>query len=330
MKKLITLLFLFYTSTSFAQNETFDLITYNLPATWKKEINETSASYTFTDKQKSTWCRIFIVKSTVSRGSIEADFENEWQELIVKNYNPTDTPQINEINESGSWKIKSGAANFIFNKSDAMAMLSTMSGFERCVSIVAITNSKDYLPQIQSLLASVQLKKPDINPQQLPVTSNGSIVGTWTKSASDQSAYMVNNGVAGYIMRQYIFNKNGTYSHFIKTFSNFSDLLLTKESGTYQASGNSIIITPQKAVIEAWSKKNNSGDKWGSRKSSQNATLEKTTYQFTIEYNTYIKETQLILQGGLATKRDGHFDQENRWYYKLPKHDYDFIKLPVE
>ena len=328
MKKIFAPLVFFISITSlFAQKQTFDLVTYSTPAAWKKEVNETITSYTVTDKKKNIWCRIAVIKSTISKGGIEPDFESEWQELVAIPYKITDAAQTKKVQEKDGWKIKAGTGKFIFDKKEAIAILSTMSGYERCASIMAITNSQDYLPQIQSFLASVELKKPEINLPSAIANNGSSVVGTWTAVSSDQDSYLVKNGVAGYIRRNYTFNKNGTYKDVIKTFSFFSDILLTQESGTYQINGNNITITPQKAVIESWSKKDNR-DEWGKRKSSQNATMEKTTYQFSIEYNEYIKETQLILQTSQATKRDGPFHQNNKWFYKIPTHDYDLIKLP--
>ncbi len=326
-------LFLFAFSSFAQQKETFDLITYSPPAGWKKEVNETFISYTLTENKKGTWCQLSIIKSTISKGSLEADFESEWNEFAVKNYGVKEAPQTTEVEEGDGWKVKSGAGKFTFNNADASVLLTTASGYERCVSIIAITNGSDYTPHIQRFLESVDLIKPEIRPAsqtenpQPRVNNNISIVNTWTVVRSDQDSYLVNNGVAGYIRRQYTFNQNGTYRNIIKTFSFFSDILLTQESGTYQVSGNNIIITPQKCVIEAWSKKDNA-DKWGKRISTQNATMEKTMYQFSIEYNDYNKETQLILQASNTTHRDGPFDRENQWYYKMPTHDYDLIKLP--
>ncbi len=315
-----------------AQKETFDLITYSPPAGWKKAVQETSTNYTITDKQKNSWCQIFVLKSNVSKGSIEADFENEWQALIVKNYTPEDTPKINEIHEAAGWKIMDGNAKFIFNKSEAIAMLVTMSGYERCVSIVVITNSRDYFPIIQNLLASIELKQPETlpatkkeNPQSAIDNNIGSVVGTWTTVKSDQDPYLVKNGVAGYIHRQYMFDQNGTYKNIIKTFSFFADIFLTRESGTYQINGNSITITPKIAVLETWSRKGGN-DVWGKHLSSQNIPLEKITYQYGFETDYF--GTHLVLQASQESKRDGPLNNKNRWSYTLPTRDFDFIKLP--
>jgi hypothetical protein len=64
------------------------------------------------------------------------------------------------VHETEGWKIKSGGGKFIFNKVNAMALLTTISGYERCVSIVASTNSQIYIDAIQTFLSSIDLKKP--------------------------------------------------------------------------------------------------------------------------------------------------------------------------
>ncbi len=339
MKKIICLSILCISAaTSFAQKETFDLVTYTPPKDslsigWQKDVRETMVNYSFTNKKNNSWCQISIIKSTSSKGSIDQDFESEWQELVVKNYKPTDAPQLNEVQEADGWKIKAGGTKFTFNNNVAMALLTTMSGFNRCVSIVAATNSQDYLKDIEALLASVDLKKPETITQ--PVTGNNSnnatIIGTWGISASDQSSYAVNNGINGYISRQYTFNANGTYYFYIKTFQYVLDkLLLTKENGTYQISGNNITIIPQKSIIEAWSKKDGT-DNWGKLLNTQNITLENQTYQFTKHYFPGIHEWSLVLQADKPTNRDGPFNGgttfSNAWIYGIPCNKC-LIKLP--
>ena len=112
MKKLILLCaFLNIVPISFAQKETFDLATYNVPKdsagiTWKKERTGNITSFTIINKKNNNWCRISIVRSTVSKGSIDLDFESEWKELIVKSYKPAEAPQVNEVQEADGWKIK--------------------------------------------------------------------------------------------------------------------------------------------------------------------------------------------------------------------------------
>lgn len=147
-------------STS-AQKETFDIINYTPPSGWTKEIKTSVASYTIVDQKKKTWCQIGLYSSVATKGSIEQDFANEWQELVAKPFTVTETPQTTDIPESDGWKMKGGGAKFVFNNSDAMALLTTFSGYGKAVSIVASTNTQDYIPTIQNFIASIELSKPD-------------------------------------------------------------------------------------------------------------------------------------------------------------------------
>jgi hypothetical protein len=339
MKKLF-LLYLFFPVTNilYAQKETFDITNYQIPkdsngVNWLKEITGNTTSYTIVNKNNNNWCRINIVKSTTSKGSIAKDFESEWQELIVKSYQTTDAPQLNNAKEIDGWKIKSGKAKFKYNNTEAMTMLTTMSGYNRCASIVAITNNQEYLKDIDTFLSSVELQKIDTSSNQtiVDISDNNSVLGTWGISGSDQSSYSMNNGVNGYIVKQYTFNANGTYVFYIKTFQyTFDKLLLTKENGKYQINGNTITIDPEKSVIESWSKKNGV-DSWGDLVSSQNKPLEKVTYLFSKHYFSGIKAWNLILQADKTTKRDGPFTGsgpfQNSWIYSPPCSKC-FIELP--
>ena len=324
-------------AAAFAQKETYDLVTYSPPKDWKKDVTENTISHTIVNTNNNAWCRIGIIKSTTSKGSIEQDFESEWQELIVKNYKPAEAPQLNEVQEADGWKIKAGGAKFIFNNNDAMALLTTATGYNRCVSIVAATNSQDYLKDIEALLASVELIKPETSSQQTPAANDdkNAILGTWAKTGSVNPDYhdAYATSIAGYTKDQYTFNSNGTYHFVSKTFRlSFDKILLVRENGAYQVSGNNITITPQKSVIEAWSKKDG-GDKWGQLLTTQKRTLEKVTYHFTKHYFSGIQQWNLVLQAGSPTKRDGAFSGNttfpNAYYYAAPSNNNTPIELPL-
>jgi hypothetical protein len=145
-----------------------------------------------------------------------------------------------------------------------------------------------------------------------------------------KNPYSVNS--YGYSKAQYTFNSNGTYSFVSKTFRmTFDKILLVKESGTHQISGNNITINPQKSVIEAWSKRDGT-DKWGRLLTTQNRTLEKVTYQFTRHYFSGIQLWNLVLQADKATQRDGPFSSNttfsNAWYYAPISSNNPVIELP--
>ena len=351
MKKIFLLSILcVFVGRSFAQKETFDIVTYTPPKGWKKELTGEITSYSITNKTKNSWCQLGIVKSIDSKGNIEQDFDSEWQGLIVKTYKPTGTPQLDEVKDADGWKIKSGATTFSFNKGEATALLTTISGFDRCVSIIATTNSEDYLKDIESFLSSVALKKPEANVQlsvkkteegtqkepvkQTITANNAAISGIWSKTSSARvaSGDPAGEGAGGYTKDQYTFNANGTYSFVSKTFRmNMNKIILVKENGTYIISGTTLTIDPQKSVTQSWSK-SGGFDKWGSLLSSQNKTLEKASYTFTKHFFSGIGIWNLVLQSNKPTTRDGAFSNNttfsNAWYFSPISSNNPVIELP--
>lgn len=161
--------------------------------------------------------------------------------------------------------------------------------------------------------------------------ANSAVVGIWSATASDQSSYRVNNGVMNYIVRQYSFNADGTYSYVSKAYDPLMDkILLGKENGSYRLNGTNLAVIPEKSVLEAWSKKDGR-DEWGQLLSSQNITPENITYQYTKHYFSGIKELSLVLQANKQTFRDGPFSGgtafNNAWIYGPPCSQC-LIKLP--
>src|SRR5690349_5864220 len=187
----------------YAQKETYEFVSFTPPKGWTKEVKpNTCTTYTITNNKKKSYCQINIMLSGDSKGGINEDFESEWQGLIVKSYKVTDSAQaIVDTSENG-WNVRAGMAQFIFNNEKAVAMLTTMSGYNKTVSIVTVTNSQDYLNSIQSFLGSVELKVPDTSSRVTNVTNAAgpSIIGTWSIGLStseryedNKNAYAVNN-----------------------------------------------------------------------------------------------------------------------------------------
>jgi len=335
MKSLASIILLGLATLSFAQQkESFDIATYTVPADWKKTNNTNNViSYAITNNLKGTYCQIGIYASTTSKGSLQADFESEWETLVVKTYKPSTKPELVPSTSENGWQAQGGTAPFEFNGGQSIAMLVTMSGYNRCVSIVILTNTVDYQSEIEKFLDSVDLIKIETTSKPTnSTTENTPIVGIWTMTSSDQSSYRVNNGVMNYIVRQYTLNENDTYSFITKTFDPLMDkILLRKENGIYQINANNIIITPQKSVLEAWSKKDGA-DEWGNLLNTQNIPLEIVTYQFTKHYFSGIDQWSLVLQSDKATQRDGSFSSNssfsNAYYYSPISPNHPVIEYP--
>ncbi len=166
MKSLLFFLVMFLVpATALAEKTSFDLVRFSPPAPWKKTAwkkvahEKASLGYTMTDKQAGTYCQIFVLRSIESKGDILADFNSDWKGVVEKSYAVTAAPQMTDTLSEDGWDVKAGVASFAFDKGTSIAMLTTISGHGRAVSIVAVTNSEVYVPAIQALLGSVEANK---------------------------------------------------------------------------------------------------------------------------------------------------------------------------
>ncbi len=343
MKQLLIVIicFLSFSISSLAQtSETFDIATFQPPNGWKKQNKDGVIIFNTSNQQKGTYAMITLYGSGESSGNAKSDFEGDWRQFIVGQFGVKSEPQIEPAKNAEGWEIITGGAAFENELGASAVILSTFSGYGKTFSLAAIFNSQDNLPAIDAFFSSIKLKKPETTSQPAPASNNNSsasILGTWGMGTSGtqryddyKNPYSVNS--YGYSKAQYTFNGNGTYSFVSKTFRmTFDKILLVKEGGTYQISGNNITINPQKSVIEAWSKRDGT-DKWGQLLSTQNRTLEKVTYQFTRHYFSGIQLWNLVLQADQATERDGPFSSNstfsNAWYYAPISANNPVIELP--
>jgi len=186
---LLNFLLLFYAGTTLGQKESFDLTSYIPPNGWAREAKEQVVTYSNNDSKKKTWCQLLIVKSTLSKGSIDLDFDNDWQELVAIPFKSNETPQLNDVQESDGWKIKSGAGKVTEDNNIALVLLTTITGYNRRISIIAFTNNKDYLKDIETFLGTIEIKKPveHIEPQINPTNE------ATEKSSSGRFAFTTTN-----------------------------------------------------------------------------------------------------------------------------------------
>ncbi|MFN8258258.1 MAG: hypothetical protein U0W24_21395 [Bacteroidales bacterium] len=156
----INLLFLFISVNLFAQNETYDIATFTIPTGWTREVGTSSFSVIKVNNTDKTWCRIIVYKSITSKGTIEQDFNNDWKSLVYDQYKTNEQHPETQANEADGWKILSGAGTFTFNGSNSIVLLTTLTGFGKTISLVALTNSQSYMDAIDAFMSSVDLKIP--------------------------------------------------------------------------------------------------------------------------------------------------------------------------
>ena len=95
VKNISILLFLCFALTNaFAQEETFDPLTYTAPKTWKKEVTTSAIQYTNEDEATGTFCMISLLKAVPATSDSKENFdlaENYFNEenwlILVSEFN---------------------------------------------------------------------------------------------------------------------------------------------------------------------------------------------------------------------------------------------------
>lgn len=165
MKKIVLLITVFVlTSSTFAQkSETFDIISFQTPKGWQKEVKQSAVQIGVEDSDGGI-CLITMFKSLPGSNSSKANFEAAWESIVKEAVTVKTVPQMNvPANESG-WTVESGLAQYESDGKKGLVMLITATGNSKMVNILALTNTDAYLKDITDFLESINL--PKITPQQ--------------------------------------------------------------------------------------------------------------------------------------------------------------------
>lgn len=323
---------------SFAQtSESFDIATFQSPKGWTKEAGQNALQIATADKTDGAYCLMFLYKSIPALADPDENFKAAWDTIVKEAVKVNDTAQMIPASNKEEWKALGGFSPFEKDGEKGVAVLVNISGYGKMVNVLILTNTQKYEPAMTAFLESISLKKPAVTapaPAAATASTASPIVGTWGSNTGATMTYgdPVAAGMAGYTKSQYTLNADGTYRFVSKTFRmSYDKIILVIENGTYQISGDSLSIRPQKSIIQGWSKLNNVDD-WGKLLTTQSRKLETVTYKFTKHYFSGIQEWNLVLQADQPTERDGPFSTftlfPNAWYYKTISSNNPVIVLP--
>ncbi|MBY0534949.1 MAG: hypothetical protein K2P88_03785 [Chitinophagaceae bacterium] len=338
MKQLVLILSLVVlTTVSRSQTHILGRIKITEPLGFTKEATSNSVKFTKADISTKHWCVIGVQAEIIGTGNIETDFSNDWTELIAVPYHITKEAIPIEVPEKTGFNKKGGAGSFEFSGSSAMAVLYCFVSNNTKTSIIVLTNSDEFAPIIDSFINELTflVTPPPENKSQIGLNGKPtSLVGKWIRSSGVNPVYgnPATWGAGGYTKSMYVFNADGTYSFFEQTFGySVSNLILSKEFGTYKLEGNKLTITPKSGATESWSKKDNT-DNWGKLLKTEKRILETVTYTQQFYYFSGIQEWNLALQTEKPTVRDGTFSYnkslENAYYFSKESNTNKGIDLP--
>lgn len=300
--------------TSYAQKRAFDVLSFALPNGWQQQQGEAGIQLSTTDKKTGAYAIVVITKSMVSSATASENFNNDWLKLVKGSVQLNSEPALQKPTKENGWDIVSGSANYTDGNNTGVATLLTATGGGKAVSVVLMTNTKQYQNDLSAFITSLELsraKQKSVSNSSAPTTEEtgkSPVVGLWKENLLETSGYI--NGMAqytaGYFRKEYTFNSNGTYTFMHKTWSVYQkSIYFAYETGTYAVNGNKLMITPKAGKSEEWSKgADGRTGSWGKLIKSDSRKLAKTTYTFGIKYYSGSQTTALELYHDEPTERE--------------------------
>lgn len=145
--------------TACAQADEFDLLSFTPPKEWKKETKSSVVIYTVTDEQHGTFCQVALYASRNGSGGASADFSEEWRGLVEKIFNVQAPVQIDEMDWSVGWKLRSGSAPVASESYKFTATLYVYSGQQKVFSVMVNRSSTSWDEQVKDFFSSLKLKE---------------------------------------------------------------------------------------------------------------------------------------------------------------------------
>jgi len=148
-------------SCSYAQQQTFDIITYTPPKGWTK--SEKAQTLSFSIEKGNAFCVITLYKALDATTDAQQNFDLAWQSLVQENLGVTTKAQMQPGSTDKGWETKMGSAPFEKDGIKGAAILVSSSQADKMVNLMALANSTDFQAEMEDFLASISLKKPLVN-----------------------------------------------------------------------------------------------------------------------------------------------------------------------
>jgi hypothetical protein len=170
--------------------ETFDIAVFQPPKGWKTQAGQMSMQILTEDKAKGSYCLITLFKSIPGTDNPRKNFDAAWQTVVKGTVNVSTAPEMAPPNKGESWKTEMGFAPFEKDGEKGIAVLATISGYDRMVNVLILTNTQEFEPNITAFLESIRLQKPLAENTTAPVrNATGAVSNAALPPAAAASGY---------------------------------------------------------------------------------------------------------------------------------------------
>lgn len=167
MKQIIFLIFcslFFSVGISAQKTEIFDIISFKTPKGWQKEVSPNAVQLGVEDSATGGTCLITMFKPLPGSSDSKVNFESAWKAIVKETVSVSGNPQMQSPMSENGWTAESGLAQYEAGGRKGVVLLVTISGQDKMVNILILTNTDKYQPEIAAFLESVDLPKIAVTP----------------------------------------------------------------------------------------------------------------------------------------------------------------------
>lgn len=181
-----------------ARADSFDIVTYKVPAGWQAQ--QSNGSLVVATQAGTTFSAVTFMPSHASDGSADRDFQKTWAQL-APSFGVKSAPQL-KTDKARGWDQVAGVAQGTFNNVAVQVILVQSTANGRTIAILALSNMQD-LSGMVAFLDSVDLDKgaaPSQPPRsQAPAPASGGRTTTfadgWTARVDTDYVEVTKSGV---------------------------------------------------------------------------------------------------------------------------------------
>lgn len=142
--------------------QSFDIVSFSLASTWKKEAQQDWLAYRVENPAQKTYARILLYPSLPSSGNLETDFQAEWNDLVLNQYKPTQIINESLTDYKDGWKAKLRVASFVHHQVNQAVILLMLTDGKRKMSFVFLTNTEEFQKDFEDFGSSFKFQPASI------------------------------------------------------------------------------------------------------------------------------------------------------------------------
>ncbi len=139
--------------------ETFDIISFKTPKSWQKEVSKNAVQLGVDDSATDGTCLITMFKPLPGSSDSKVNFESAWEAIVKKTVSVSGEPQMQQPMSENGWMAESGLAQYEADGRKGIVLLVTISGQDKMINILILTNTDKFQQEIAAFLESVDLPK---------------------------------------------------------------------------------------------------------------------------------------------------------------------------